>query len=141
MQNILLVVTYKYPKCAHTPCFKFQLAANMHFSSTILQSAFSPSTSCLYTRKHFLKPRRDTRAGIPFDARCCRRYWIKVSRFAKEIISRAARPRLLPLASSFFSMCSFRLLESPRLHARRETYSIGLPFWIFSTCRVSLQTE
>lgn len=41
--------------------------------------------------EHFLKPHRDTRAPEPFDARCYRGYWIKVSRFAEEIISQAAR--------------------------------------------------
>lgn len=44
----------------------------------------------LSLREHFPKPHRDTRAE-PFDARCCHGYWIKVSRFAEEIISQAAR--------------------------------------------------
>lgn len=74
--------------------------------SALYHHHFPPSPS-LRASEHFPKPHRDTRVE-PFDARCCRGYWIKVSRFAEEIISRAARTARAATSRTLFSIVALR---------------------------------
>lgn len=64
-------------------------------------------------------------AAEPFDARCCRGYWIKVPRSAEKIISQG-RPALLLSRSTLlsFSQPSQPAQERffPRCYVEKETY-------------------
>lgn len=84
--------------------------------------------------EHFPKPHRDTRVG-PFDARCCRGYWIKVSRFAEEIISRAAHTARAATSCTLSPPVALRSFFCRNHHtaalARRPERNLpatGLPF-------------
>lgn len=76
----------------------------------------------LRASEHFPKPHRDTRAE-PFDARCCRGYWIKVSRLAEEIISRAARTTkgCYPPQPPFPPVCAALVLLQEPPHGERAS--------------------
>lgn len=108
----------RVPKCRNPRgCRKIQLEANglcslppTLFRPFPLSLSLSPNAS-----EHFPKPHRDMRTE-PFDARCCRGYWIKVSQFAEEIISQAARGTGLAASlalSPFVAQRSFLSQEPP----------------------------
>lgn len=98
----------------------------------------------LSLREHFPKPHRDTRAE-PFDARCCHGYWIKVSRFAEEIISQAARGQGCRLSHPLPPLRSIVLFAGSSASSTPGKKLLQVSgktlLRIFSTCRVSLQTK
>lgn len=88
-----------------------------------MQFIISSLLALLSLREHFPKPHRDTRAE-PFDARCCHGYWIKVSRFAEEIISQAARGQgCRPRTLFLFCAALVVLLQEATLARLRERNS------------------
>lgn len=105
-------------------CRKIQLANGLcSLPATLsrpssLSLSLSPNAS-----EHFPKPHRDMRTE-PFDARCCRGYWIKVSQFAEEIISQAARGTGLA-ASLALSRPSLRNVLSQEPPLEKKLIRIG----------------
>lgn len=82
-------------------------------------------------------------AAEPFDARCCRGYWIKVPRSAEKIISQG-RPALLlsrpPSSLSAFLASLGTLFPSVlrrerNLPSRPPSFSFGFPPLVVFLCR------